>query len=260
MTPVPTKQVASAGLQQLLSRDPGQMLLYAVEQAAERAHHQRLGRVLERLRRRPERVGWFHASELANTTCQRYLAARLLGYQFRERRSPQTQRILENGTYMHLRWQLSFLCLPPRFRPQVAVELEDWPVIGEADASVEHPDFGLVIIELKSMRSGQYEGLRKALPAHVRQLQMYMGMRGAKRGQVWYESKDTQDVKTFSLARRDGTYKRARERGLALVELVVSGRLPPSCDPPCSYDERVGRIPLEEERWSLVRQEAASHA
>src|SRR3989304_6552644 len=186
-------------MKQLLADDPCSFLLYAVEQAQAKAHYRRLGRVLRRLRRRSHEIGWVHVSDLEEP-CERILAAKLLGYQLpREPIDPKLQRIFENGTYTHLRYYNYFLSLPPPFNVEVAVVHRQWPLVGEADVVVNHPNFGPLplIVELKSINDGEFKMLKSPKADHSRQLNGYLGLAVSPLGLVWYESKDTQAVKSF---------------------------------------------------------------
>src|SRR3990167_7322835 len=159
MTPARKGTVkASHGLKQLLADDPGQLLLYAVEQVQSQAHPRRLGRVLRLLRRRHTVIGWVHVSDAYNP-CDRVVAARLLGYQLPEDPiSPQLQRIFDNGTFMHLRWQNAFLSLPSPYEVTIAPLLRQWPLIGEADVMIRQLVLGDFVIEIKSMNSNEFKG------------------------------------------------------------------------------------------------------
>lgn len=232
---------ASHGLRQLLSQDPCGFLLYAMEQVQAQAHHRRLGRVLRRLRRRKHEVGWIHVTD-ANNPCDRTLAALLLGYRLpQEALSPQQERIFENGTYMHLRFYNYFLSLPPPFDVEIAVLLRQWPLVGEADVVVGHPEFGKHIIELKSMNHDQFKSLRNPQPSHVAQLNGYLGLAELEMGQVWYEDKNTQEIKTFSLPFSPTSFVEARQRVLSVSETVLAGRLPRPCGE-CELDDYVGSL------------------
>ena len=237
-----TKVRLSHGMKQLLADDPCSFLLYAVEQAQAKAHYRRLGRVLRRLRRRSHEIGWVHVSDLEEP-CERILAAKLLGYELpREPIDPKLQRIFENGTYTHLRYYNYFLSLPPPFNVQVAVVLRKWPIIGEADIIVYHPEFGWQIIELKTINSDQFKLLKIPQSGHISQLNGYLGLFEHKAlGQVWYENKNTQEIKTFSLPYTPTSFVEARQRVLSVSETVLAGRLPPPCGS-CGLDDYIGSL------------------
>ena len=235
------------GMRQLLADDPASFLLYAVEHVQEQAHHRRLGRVLRRLQRRKDEIGWIHATDLEEP-CLRILAAKLLGYRLpRDPIDPKLSRIYENGTYMHLRYYNYFLSLPPPFDVHIAMILRQWPIIGEADAVIYHPEFDWQVIELKSMNDNQFKGLARPLPHHEIQLNTYLNLLGKGSGQVWYENKNTQDVKTFTLPLTPLSFVESRERVCSASEEVLAGRLPPPCGL-CGLDDYIGNLEGVEER------------
>ncbi len=243
--------MAGQGLQRLLSDQPSQLLLYAVEEAAGKVDHMRIGRVLKHLKKRYEAVGWVHVSDILNE-CDRYLAARFLGYQFKEDISTQLNRIFENGHMMHIRWQNWFLSLPSEYSVEISKIIQTWPIIGEADIIVTHPRFGKVVVELKSINDGGFKRLKKgALLSHIQQVSQYSYLFGSTgeggpepwTAQIWYENKNDQKVLTFDPEVQTEWAASRIDRALEIVDLVTSGRLPKSCkDEACPYDGRVGNI------------------
>lgn len=246
--------VASLGLRQLLSDDPGQLLLYALEQVQPQAHHRRLGRVLKRLTRRDENPGWLHVSD-AEEPCDRVVGARLLGYRFPESIGPRQQRILDNGQYVHLRWQNYFLSLPPAWQVEIAKVYRIWPLIGEADVVVEHPAFGRFIVEIKSMNSQRMSALREPPPEHRAQLNHYLGLAQLSLGFFLYENKNDQEVSILTLQPSDWrAHENARERAIDIAGQVLTGRLPKPCGH-CPWDEKIGNLIPDESRVGLLAQE-----
>lgn len=243
------------GLRRLLSNDPGQFLLYAVEQVQEQAHYRRVGRVLKQTRRRKHKIGWLHATE-ALEPCDRYVAARLLNYSPPEEKiDPRLRRIFDNGNFMHLRWQNYFSSLPPSFHVKVEMLVEEWPLVGSADIVVEHEFFGRIVVELKSMNSAEWKGLKAAREDHRNQANQYAGLGRFDGFQVWYENKDTQEVKTFFQPFLPTLYKEGMVRVRHLVGIMLQGQLPPACRPSCSYDSFVADLKLDESRLETLRQE-----
>ena len=247
------------GMKQLLSDDPCSPLIYAVEQVQGQAHHRRLGRVLRRLKRRKYELGWVHASEAGNP-CARVIAAQLLGFELpREPIDPRLSRIFENGTYMHLRYYNYFLSLPAPFEPQVAVVLKRWPIIGEADVIVYHPEMGNQIIELKSINDHGFKILKKPQENHGNQVNVYLGLAPSTQkgnfiaGQVWYENKNNQDIKAypheFNSEPFEGTFERVEE----IADAVIEGNLPNACGE-CKYDEYISNLRGVEKKMSQLRE------
>lgn len=251
----------SHGMKQLLADDPCGPLVYAVEQVQEQAHYRRLPRVLKYMRRRKYELGWVHASEAGNA-CERVLAAQLLGYRLpREKIDPRLSRIFENGTYMHLRFSNYFLSLPAPFEVQVAVILRDWPIIGEADVIVSHPEMGTIIIELKSINDRNFKLLKKPQDGHIAQVNTYMGLHKHftdVSGQMWYEDKNDQTIKTFAVPFNPDLYNPMVDRVKKIAHLVIRGVLPEACGE-CEHDEFVANLKGVEERMEQLAKTRAEN-
>ena len=253
MPPRKGEKLAGQGLKRLLSDKPSQFLLYAVEEAAEKADHMRIARVLKHLKKRYEAVGWVHVSDLLND-CDRYLAARLLGYQFKEEAfGSKLYRIFENGHMMHIRWQNYFLSLPKEYSVSISRIIQIWPVIGEADLTVTHPTHGKVVVELKSINDNGFKKLKRegAQVRHIQQVSHYAHLFTKLEAdgpepwtsQLWYENKNDQNVETFDPEVQAEWVESRLDRLMEIVDLVTSGRLPKSCKgDECVYDDRVGNI------------------
>ena len=239
------------GLRQLLANDPGQLLLYAVEHVQEQAHYRKVPRVVRRARRRSQRVGWVHVSDLLQP-CDRVLAARLLGHKLPEERiSPRTRRIFDNGHFMHMRWQNYFLSLPPAFEVDINVPLARWPIVGEADIIVRHKEFGRLVVELKSMNGTRWKALKVAEPDNVRQANTYVALAGADGSLVWYESKDDQDCKIYHHESQPALFTPLLERVEGVLEMVLAARLPAPCGT-CELDEYIGNLAWSDERVAAL--------
>ncbi len=247
------------GIQQLISDDPAQMLLYAVEAVQPATSYMRLRRVLRKQNKRDATVGWIHVTG-ALKDCDRAIAAQLLGYHLpRRAEEPKGYRILENGSYMHLRWQNTFMQLPKKvFQVQIARMLREWPLVGEADIWLDHEEFGPTIVELKSINSNGFrERGKEGRPRddHFYQANLYAGLSESPSVQVWYENKDNQDTHTFYEPFDEGHYLGVRERVIDLAKKTAEGRLPPPCEGECEFDDFVGNIDLDESMMSLLAQE-----
>lgn len=243
------------GLARLLSDDPAQLLLHAVETAQDGTDYRKVARVLKQIKKRENKVGWIHASDTIHH-CDRVLAARLLGYKLPGKKpDSKLWRIFENGTFMHLRWQNVFMSLPKPFEVEVAKILRRWPIIGEADVAVRHPKLGYWLVELKSMNTGQYRMLKAPVLNHGEQINLYMGLAGGRYGgQVWYEDKNNQDPKAYVAPLQRAAFANLVERIDALVEMVFRGRLPRACGE-CEYDEFVGDLKWDDRRLEKAGKE-----
>ncbi len=249
----------SHGMRQLLADDPCGPLVYAVEQVQAQAHYRRLWRVLKRMRRRTYEMGWVHASEAGNP-CERVLAAQLLGFRLpREKLDPRVSRIFETGTYMHLRFSNYFMSLPHPFEVQIAVILKEWPIIGEADAIISHPEMGNQIIELKSINDRGFKLLKQPQDGHAAQVNTYMGLFPDKcQGQVWYENKNDQTIKAYPHEYDLNLYDPMRNRVVEIADRVIAGGLPEGCGE-CEYDEYIGNLKGVEKRMVMLAELRKQH-
>ncbi len=245
------------GLRQLLSKDPSQFLLYAVEAVQAQADPRRVNRVVKRTRRRREVVGWVHVSDTLQP-CDLKIGARLLGYKLPgDPIGHRLQRIFDNGHMMHFRWQNYFMSLPPSFKVEISPLLRCWPVIGEADIIVEHEHFGRVVVELKSMNTNQFSKLKTADGDHTRQVNRYVGLDGkAQQAQVWYENKDNQEVKTYWYEPDTQDFDDMMERAQLIVAEVTKGKMPKGCGV-CGLDDYIGELKWDEKRLVALEAERA---
>ncbi len=251
---------AGQGLQKLLSEEPSQLLLYAVEQAQSKAGHMKLRRVLKHLKKRHEAIGWVHVSDILND-CDRYLAARFLGYQFKEEISIRLERIFENGHMMHIRWQNYFLSLPPEYQVSISHIIQTWPIIGEADLTVIHPTLGRIVVELKSINDNGFKATKGgARVGHIAQVSHYAHLLSLMddktepwTAQIWYENKNDQDMRTFDPVVQSKVVDERLERALEVAAMASKGQLPKPCETDCEYDGRVGNVKLDEARIETMK-------
>lgn len=227
--PKARKPKTAPGIRRILERDPAQQILNALELVQGRANYTLLRRILRKTRPHV-RGGWIHVTDAA-LPCDRLLAGSLLGVSppapFV---TPKKRRIWDNGSYMHLRFQVYFLCLRPPFEVEAPKLLRYWPIIGEADAAVQHPEIGKWVIELKTINRGQWSSLSFPRDSHADQANGYVGMSGDGWGaQVWYENKDNQDVKHFTREFDRPAWEEAWRRASAVANSVLAGDLPPMC-------------------------------
>lgn len=224
------------GIARLLASDPSERLLYDLEEARTAASTADLLRTLQGLvwrQRKQPRVGngWIHATD-SLLPCDRLLAGALLGVPPpRSPISPQTRRIFDNGTFMHLRYYTYFRLLPKPYKVEAAKMLYRWPLIGEADVRVQHPDLGKLVIELKSINGSQFKQLSQPNPDHAAQDGVYIGMSGEGwTGQVWYESKNTQELKMFPVEANYHGWEATWRRASIIAYGLLAQELPRFCD------------------------------
>jgi hypothetical protein len=224
------------GIRRLLEQDPAQRLYDQMELVQHKADLRTLIKVIRRTRAiqkewgRPI-VGWVHVTD-TQLPCDRLLAAALLGMPApRSFIPPRTRRIFDNGTYTHLRYQSYFYHLPKPFKVEAPKLLKFWPVGGEADIVVSHPEIGNWVIELKTINNVQWRGLARPIEGHAYQLNCYLGLRGREwGGQVWYENKNDQEPKLFTVPPdRFGWEQVLRHVSDVGYQLLATERLPKFC-------------------------------
>ena len=219
------------GLDEFISRDPAVLLRAAIDESAARTSLSTLRAVLRRIKARRYEDGWLRATELLRP-CDRLLAAAYLGYREQESVPPSRRRIYDNGTYTHLRYYCYFTELRPPWEVEAPCIVRRWPVVGEADIAVSHPDIGRLLIELKSMNLLEWRGLSAPRSQDVWQLNNYMALAvgGVVQGQVWYENKNNQELKTFPVAYDPFLWMNSWRRVSCIMDGIYQGRLPEICE------------------------------
>ena len=230
------------GIKRILERDPAQRILDQLELVQGKATLKTLLNVLGRSKPRAH-GGWIHVSD-AHVPCDRLLAGALLGVSPPRRPfPPKTRRIFDNGTFMHLRFQNYFLLLPEPFEVEAPKLLRCWPIIGEADIRVQHPEIGKWVIELKTINTGQYRTLHAPFASHIDQTNGYAGMSGSGWGvQIWYENKNNQELKLFTREFDRTAWGEVWERTSEVAGLVLTGDLPglcPNCPDPEFCEDKI---------------------
>jgi hypothetical protein len=109
--------------------------------------------------------------------------------------SAKTSAILQNGTFMHIRWQMAGLTEGFIREAEVPVPRNNsLKLSGTMDAIA----YDGSIIEFKSANSGSFGRVvtfNEPLHGHDMQLGTYMMVTGAEKGCLVYENKDTQEYK-----------------------------------------------------------------
>jgi hypothetical protein len=134
--------------------------------------------------------------------CPRCIAFEMLGCRA-EKVSAKTQRIFDNGTMMHLRYQKYFEEMQLIKRTGDQQLMKEWVVQnpkywfqGAVDAilNIANTDY---ILELKSINSNQFNILIEPFLRHKMQACIYMFCSGVHKTLFLYENKDTQEIKEF---------------------------------------------------------------
>ena len=115
--------------------------------------------------------------------------------------TPKTAGIFQNGTFMHIRWQMAGLTEGWMRDAEVPVGRNDYGLSGTQDGIADDDS----VIELKSTNSNGFNRVMTFGPlgGHPFQVGTYVLTTGAEKGVLIYENKDTQDFKEFVLYRDD---------------------------------------------------------
>jgi len=109
--------------------------------------------------------------------------------------------IFQNGTFMHIRWQMAGLTEGWLKKAEVPVGENEYQLSGTQDG-IAHDD---TVVELKSTNSNGFRNVMSfgPLESHPFQVGTYVLTTGAEKGTILYENKDTQDFKEFVLTREE---------------------------------------------------------
>lgn len=144
--------------------------------------------------------GWFHPSSLGHQ-CDAYLAFAFLGVPGRETRSPRLIKILDNGSARDsdIKGYIADVGVSLITKPvERKVSLPAYRIRGEFDDRVRHPvGSETYVVEIKTMNSEQWRGLKEPTPEHRIQIHPYAFATQDYQGIFIYENKDTQEWKTF---------------------------------------------------------------
>lgn len=214
-----------------------ELLVQALSAASMRADLNTLAVVLRMGNRPRDRgPGWVHASGIYNG-CAREMALDVLGIKKRRTIVARTRRVFDNGTYMHLRYGVYFMLFPRPWGAWLSQRLDKWPIAGEADAVLYHPQIGKEVIELKSINLLEFRELYAPKPEHYAQINTYMGMSGIQHGHVIYENKNNQEFKLFPVEFNVMAWREAHAKALQVAAGILERQLPEKCmgcsDPAC---------------------------
>jgi hypothetical protein len=91
-----------------------------------------------------------------------------------ERNAPRTQRIFDNGNFVHDRLQGYLTKEGTLLIDECPVYNKDLQVLGHSDGIVRINELQLGILEIKSMNSDSFKNLHAAMPDHIEQANVYM--------------------------------------------------------------------------------------
>ena len=151
------------------------------------------------------RKGRFHPSNMGNN-CDRLLYLNYHGMipiNLYKSADAQGIRRLDNGHYLENRFWKYFLKLNMLLARETRVEIQDPPMSGRIDFTIQLPDREYpTLLELKSINSRGFGQLdSSARKDHEAQLQCYLNMSDNEHGIVFYENKDNQKFKEFHIYR-----------------------------------------------------------
>lgn len=142
--------------------------------------------------------GWFHPSSLGGE-CDAQLAFQFLGAPGIESISAQTRRIFDNGSGRDLWLKTDFKKAGISLIKEEddrKILIESLRIRGELDEWIEHPETKKrAVVDFKTMNSTYWKALDTIKRDHHLQLHPYMYAKETWEGYIWYENKDTQEVK-----------------------------------------------------------------
>jgi CRISPR/Cas system-associated exonuclease Cas4 (RecB family) len=140
-----------------------------------------------------------------------------------------TKRILENGDYVHMRYQKLFAEMGILIGAEL--ELNNDLIHGRADALITDGEKNY-IIDIKSCSQWTYNTLTEAKPDDKIQLMMYLYFFNIPDGYLLYENKDNQMIKLFAIKLDTKLIEGILSDLKKLKENIDSG-----VEPECVYDK-----------------------
>lgn len=233
------------------------------------------------------RLGNFYPSNIGN--CQRAVAYQMLGYpEHASITQGQGLLIMENGTGFHNRMESIFERMGIMVAPELSLKDEALKISGRSDAIIwdyllpeeEEPGEEIVlyeldketkklkevyrgphnhirIVEFKSIKSKNFEKLPKGKPLkkHEMQLQLYFHLTGIRKGMVYYENKDTQEVRYYLVEYDEAVVQETLEYIRTVIQFVTGAELPEREGNPldimcryCNY-KNICHVPISDEEW-----------
>ena len=150
--------------------------------------------------------------------------------------SPKSSQILQNGQFMHLRWQMAGITEGWLVAPEVPImQPNKWKLTGTMDG-VLYNGFNL---ELKSINSNGFSQVRSfgVKDDHYSQVGTYMVVNDMEASSVIYEDKNTQEF-TEIVVHRDATMERKVEASADRIWSAIDERS--LAEPLATCEERTG--------------------
>lgn len=119
------------------------------------------------------------------------------------------------------------------------------------------PKNHILIVEFKSINSKGFKKLTKAKPLekHEMQLQLYFYLTGIRKGMVWYENKDNQEIKIYHIEYDEALVQKTIEYIQTVIRYVDGKDLPEREGNPvdlmCRYCDfrNICHVPISDEEW-----------
>lgn len=137
---------------------------------------------------------YFYASEIGKSLLEIYET-------FKNQQPPhfdsRVKRILENGNYVHMRFQKLFAEMKILIAAEIQCNTD--LIHGRCDALITdgHKNY---VVDIKSCSSSVFKMLNEAKEQDILQLLFYMHTLHIYNGILLYENKDTQQIKSFNIA------------------------------------------------------------
>ena len=170
----------------------------------------------------PPAKGVFYPSTLSNT-CDRAVWLAYHGHMPELPLPSNLARIFQNGSSLEDRVANCFTELGILHGREISVKNEHPSISGRIDFIINHKNFGLMPVELKSINTAGFGKLKGAKDDHYTQLQIYLNLANYPVGTVFYENKNDQKIKAFLVERDEIYWNKIVERCLNIIEM----KLPP---------------------------------
>ena len=172
--------------------------------------------------------GVFHPSVLSNP-CDRYVWLCYHGKMVDQPLPPNLQRIFQNGNFLEERVETWLKALNILIDREVSVKYEIPVISGRIDFLIQHYDYGVMPIELKSINTAGFGKLVRPKPEHDIQIQMYLNMGQYEKGTVLYENKNDQKIKAYIVERDKEQWGDILDRCFRIQETYIK---PQKCTGP----------------------------
>ena len=214
----------------------------------------------KRLENNDRDYSYFHPSEFHE--CIRKIAYKYYKVDYKQNIKPDLQRVFDNGTYTHLRFNEYFknlgmlygvwrcknpLCskkygLESKFGikyptekcscgcdlfeyEELQVNNDEYMISGHIDC-VTQISTDMVVIDFKTIHSNGFTKLTNPLNKHIIQINIYLWLLDFHCGLLLYENKDSQRIKIFEVARDNDLIEKIKKRATILKDIIKNKKIP----------------------------------